>query len=107
MTRRFQQLQPEERVMLQTLRAQGQSPRCIGRTLGRNAGSLSRELRRSRQASGYGWKTAQPASTARRQAARPTPKLDPDGRLWPLVAHMLGWYRSPQQIARTHQADVA
>jgi IS30 family transposase len=101
MTRRFQQLQPEERVMLQTLRAQGQSLRCIGRTLGRSAGSLCRELHRNRQASGYGWKTAQQASTARRQAARPTPKFDPDGRLWPLVAHMLGWYWSPQQIART------
>lgn len=30
-----------------------------------------------------------------------TAKLDPEGPLWPLVTHMLGWYWSPQQIART------
>lgn len=101
MTRRFQQLQPEERVMLQTLREQGQSLRCIGRALGRSAASLSRELRRNRHDGGYAWKTAQMACAARRRAARPAAKLDPDGPLWPLVGHMLGWYWSPQQIART------
>ncbi len=37
----------------------------------------------------------------RRQAARRAVKLDPDGPLWPLVARMLGWCWSPQQIART------
>ncbi len=68
MTRRFQQLQPEERVMLQTQRAPGQSLRCIGRAMGRSAGSLSRELRRNQQAGGYAWKTAQQAYSTR---ARP------------------------------------
>lgn len=101
MKRRFKQLQSEERVMLQTLRAQGQSLRSIGRTLGRSAGSLSRELRRNSQGQDYAWKTAQQTCAARRQAARLAAKLDPNGRLWPLVAHMLGWYWSPQQIART------
>lgn len=101
MTRKFQQLQPEERVMLQALRAQGQSLRCMGLALGRSPSSLSRELQRNGQGDEYAWKAAQQACTARRLAARPAAKLDPDGALWPLVAHMLGWYWSPQQIART------
>lgn len=66
-----------------------------------SAGSLSSELRRKQQAGGYASKAAQQACTVRREAARPTVKLDPDGPLWPLVAHMLGWCWSPQQIART------
>ncbi|WP_146749402.1 helix-turn-helix domain-containing protein, partial [Paracidovorax anthurii] len=94
MTRRFQQLQPEERVMLQTLKEQGRSVRFIGRSLGRSAASLSRELRRNQHDGGYAWKTAQAACVARRRATRPAAKLDPDGPLWPLVAHMLGWYWS-------------
>jgi IS30 family transposase len=52
MTRRFQQMQPEERVTLVALRQQGQSLRQIGQVLGRSAGSLSRELKRNSTATG-------------------------------------------------------
>jgi len=47
MTRRFQQMQPEERMTLAALRQQGRSLRDIGQVLRRSAGSLSRELARN------------------------------------------------------------
>jgi transposase, IS30 family len=101
MTTRYQQLQAEDRVTLAALRQQGQSLRQIASVLGRSASTLSRELRRNSAPSGYSSGTAQRASQRRRIASRPAARLDPDGRLWPLVTHMLGWFWSPQQIART------
>jgi len=101
MTRRFRQMQAEERVTLAALRQQGKSLRQIGEVLGRSAGSLSRELERNAQAGEYSSRSAQRACERRRRDARPRPKLDPDGELWPLVLHMLGWLWSPQQIAQT------
>jgi transposase, IS30 family len=104
MTRRFRQMQPEERVTLAALRQQGLGLRAIAEVLGRNAGSLSRELRRNAGRDGAYLSTqAQLAAQARRRAARPVLKLDPAGPLWPLVSHLLGWLWSPQQIARTLQ----
>lgn len=101
MTRRFRQMQAEERVTLAALRQQGKSLRQIGEVLGRSAGSLSRELARNAQAGEYNSRSAQRVCERRRRDARPRPKLDPDGELWPLVLHMLGWLWSPQQIAQT------
>ena len=102
MTRRFRQMQPEERVTLAALRQQGLGLRAIAEVLGRNAGSLSRELRRNAGSDGiYLSKQAQLAAEARRRAAQPMLKLDPSGPLWPLVTHLLGWLWSPQQIAQT------
>ena len=101
MTRRFRQMQAEERVTLAALRQQGRSLRQIGQVLGRSAGSLSRELARNALAGEYSSRSAQQAFERRRCNARPRPKLDPEGELWPLVSHMLGWLWSPQQIAQT------
>jgi IS30 family transposase len=94
-------MQPEERVTLAALKQQGRSLRQIGQVLGRSPGSLSRELARNAQVGGYTSGGAQQACEDRRRAARPKPKLDAAGPVWPLVAHMLGWLWSPQQIART------
>lgn len=102
MTRRFRQIQAEERVTLAALRQQGMSLRAIAGVLERSPGSLSREIRRNAGSDGvYVSKPAQRAAEARKAAARPVPKLDPNGPLWPLVAHLLTWLWSPQQIART------
>ena len=101
MTERYRQLQPEERVTLAALRQQGQSLRQIAGLLGRSASSLSRELRRNASHGAYSSTGAQRASDARRQRARPAKKLAPDGPLWPVITHLLGWLWSPQQIART------
>ena len=104
MTRRFKQLQAEERVTLAALRQQGLGLRGIAAVLGRSAGSLSRELRRNADSAGvYLSKPAQQAAQSRRCLARAPSKLDPAGLLWPLVSHLLGWLWSPQQIARTLQ----
>jgi len=95
-------MQPEERVTLAALRQQGLGLRAIAEVLGRNAGSLSRELRRNAGSDGiYLSKQAQLAAEARRRAAQPMLKLDPSGPLWPLVTHLLGWLWSPHQIAQT------
>lgn len=102
MTRTFRQMQAEERVTLAALRQQGLGLRAIAEVLGRNAGSLSRELRRNAGSDGvYLSKQAQHAAEARRRGAQPMLKLDPAGPLWPLVTHLLGWLWSPQQIAQT------
>ena len=101
MTTRYRQLQPEERVTLAALLQQNQSLRQIAVVLGRSPGTLSRELKRNSQAGTYASSTAQRTSQEQRVAARPARKLDPDGRLWPVITHMLCWLWSPQQIART------
>lgn len=95
-------MQAEERVTLAALRQQGMGLRAIAEALGRNAGSVSRELRRNAGSDGvYLSKPAQHAAEARRRMAHVPSKLDPAGPLWPLVSHLLGWLWSPQQIAQT------
>ena len=100
MTRRFRQMQAEERVTLAALMQQGKTLREIAKEIGRSPSTLSRELARNAQCGEYTSRGAQQACEQRRCSARPKPKLDPDGRLWPLVSHLLGWLWSPQQIAR-------
>ena len=101
MTRRFQQMQAEERMALAAMTLQGMSLRRIASALGRSPSTLSRELARNCSGGAYVCRDAQARCDARRVNARAPSKLDPDGRLWPLVAHMLGWLWSPQQIAQT------
>lgn len=97
----YQQLQADERLALSAMRMQGQSIRCISSALGRSPSTISRELRRNGDASGYAALPAQSRCKQRRQSARPACKLHPDGPLWPLVSHMLMWHWSPRQIACT------
>jgi transposase, IS30 family len=104
MTGRFQQLTAEERVALAALKLQGLSLRQIAQQLGRHPSTMSRELRRNASDAGYVSAHAVRVHLARRRAARPPRRMDPDGPLWPVVTHMLGWYWSPQQIARTLRA---
>ena len=46
-SRKYQQLQPEERVTIASMKQQGVSVRAMARTLGRPASSVSRELARN------------------------------------------------------------
>ena len=88
----YRQLQPEEHVSL----------RDMSRRLGRAPSTVSRELsRNASKATVYSAATAQVTRTRRRQAARPTAKLSPDGVLWGAVREMLAWKWSPQEIAAT------
>lgn len=101
MTRRFQQMQAEERMALAAMKLQGMSLRSIASALQRSPSTLSRELARNCGGGGYVCRDAQARCDARRANARAPSKLDPDGPLWALVTHMLGWLWSPQQIAQT------
>ena len=94
-------MQAEERMALAAMRLQGMSLRAIGTAMKRSPATLSRELARNSRGGDYASRAAQSSCDERRAKARPAPKLDPDGPLWPLVSHMLGWLWSPQQIAQT------
>src|SRR5258708_13825396 len=76
--RTYQQLQPEERVTIASMKQLGSSVRAMARTLGRSASTVSRELARNTcSAVGYAPAPAHSLSTSRREAARPFPKLHP------------------------------
>jgi IS30 family transposase len=98
----YQQLQPEERMTISSMAQQGSSVRAMARTLGRSAGTVSRELRRNRcERVGYASQPAQAKCRGRRVGARPQAKLDGQAVLWGTVLTMLEWKWSPQQIAAT------
>ena len=76
--------------------------RAMARMLGRSASTISRELERNTLAElPYASHSAQVCSQGRRQAARPTRKLDMQGVGWSVVLTLLDWRWSPQQIAGT------
>ena len=100
--RTYQQLQPEERVTIASMKQQGSSVRAMARTLGRSASTVSRELNRNTcPAVGYASAPAQALSTNRREAARRCPKLHPQSVSWRIVLTLLEWKWSPQQISGT------
>ena len=100
--RRYEQLKPEERVLIASMKLQGASLRSIGGVLGRPASTVSRELRRNCCANGgYSSERALALHAARRAAARPPRKLDVGGVNWLVLSTMLSWKWSPQQIAAT------
>lgn len=101
MTRRFQQMQAEERVALAGMLLQGMTPRANALALKRSPSTISRELARNSSGGAYVSRGAQASCEARRVKARPAAKLDPNEPLWRLVTHRLGWLWSPLQIART------
>ena len=96
----YQQLQPEERMTIASLRQSGSGVRAMARALGRSPGTVSRELARNTCAElGYASVPAHALSQARRVDARPMAKLDPQCALWGVLMTMLDWKWSPQQIA--------
>jgi transposase, IS30 family len=98
----YRQLQPEERMTIASMRQTGSSVRAMARTLGRSAGTVSREIERNTHAQlGYASAPAQALTRSRRVAARPLPMLHPQGILWGVVLTLLEWKWSPQQIAAT------
>src|SRR5258707_1484647 len=100
--RTYQQLQPEERMTIASMKQQGSSVRAMARTLGRSASTVSRELTRNTcSVVGYASAPAQSLSTSRREAARPCPKLHPQSMSWRVVLTLLEWKWSPQQISGT------
>ena len=97
----YQQLQPEERLVIASLRLQDVSIRAMARILGRSAATVSRELSRNSSAVGYSSQPAQALSVARRTAGRRPNKLCLQSVCWRIVLTLLEWKWSPQQISGT------
>jgi transposase, IS30 family len=101
MEKRYQQLQPEERLTIASQHQQGSSIRAMARMLGRSPATVSRELARNCGPDYYASVPAQALSVARRIAARHPAKLDPQDVTWRIVLTLLDWKWSPQQISGT------
>ena len=97
----YQQLQPEERLVIASLRLQDVSIRAMARILGRSAATVSRELSRNSSAVGYSSQPAQALSVARRNAGQRPNKLCLQSVCWRIVLTLLEWKWSPQQISGT------
>ena len=96
----YSELSVEERATIQIGHAQGLSLRRIASLIDRSPSTISREVRRNRDACGhYSARTAQRRMQARRQACRPTRKLVPGTERFDLIVHMLRDRLSPEQIA--------
>nr|WP_245901621.1 helix-turn-helix domain-containing protein [Simplicispira suum] len=78
-----QQLQPEDRVTIASLKQQNHSVRAIARQLRRSPATISRELQRNACPSGYGSAAAQRLCLQRKRIAHPEIKLHPDSILFP------------------------
>lgn len=97
----YRHLQPEDRMTLASLQQQNYSIRAMARVLHRSPSTISRELSRNPDASGYASSQAQKRSQHRRQSARPQRRLHADSSLFGLVQHFLLARWSPEQIALT------
>ena len=106
--RRYQQLQPEDRVTMASLLQQNHSVRDIAAVLNRSPSTISRERHRNvakavgvAHASPYASATAQHRCQQRRRTGRPLAKLHPDRPMFEVVRRLLGKRWSPEQIALT------
>lgn len=105
----FHHLSHTERAVVFAEDLRGSSQREIARLLGRSASTISRELRRGREARGaagrYSPERGFRAYEGGRLRCRPRRKLVAGGALWRFVWHHLVKFRwSPEQIAVTLRA---
>ena len=99
---KYRQLQPIERMRIEIWKSENVSAQEMGRRLGRSTSTITREVKRNTcQANDYQAHGAQWRHSCRRTAAKPKPKLHPDGVLWGGVCELLRWKWSPQEIAAT------
>lgn len=99
--KRYCQLQPEERITLASMVHQKCSAGEIAKRLKRSTSTITRELKRNAQGSGYCSQAAIRCSQQRRIAGRAPKKLHEDGVLFGVVHHFLSIRWSPEQIALT------
>ena len=96
----YQQLQPEDRITIATMRQRGFSVRAIARTLERAPSIIAREVAlNTSDGQSYGSHCAQLRAVACRRNARCNGKLHEQGVCRGVVHTMLGWKWSPQQIS--------
>jgi IS30 family transposase len=100
--RKYEQLRPEDRVAIASLRLQGKGVRETAQAIGRSPSTVSRELRRNGAVeAGYSSQQAMVLHAMRRRAARRPRKLCPSSVNWSVVTTLLHWRWSPEQIAAT------
>jgi IS30 family transposase len=99
---RYDQLRPEDRMTIASMRQRNCGVRAIARLLGRAPSTISRKLGRNTATTPRTVRTTPPqACGARRRQGRPAAKLSADSLSWSLVMTLLNWKWSPQQIAAT------
>ena len=103
--RRYQQLQPEDRVTMASLLQQNRSLRDVAAVLNRSPSTISRERHRNvakavgiAPVSPYASATAQHKRQQRRRAGRPLAKLHPDRPMFEVTRHLLGQRWSPLAV---------
>lgn len=92
----YGQLTQDERYQIATLHGFGLPARWIARRIGRDAATISRELRRNRSTLGYRAKTAHQMARARRESASRRSRF-PES-VWAQVEERLRRDGSPEQI---------
>ena len=98
----------DERENILKMRAEHKSMRQIGEHLGRDAGTISRELRRNISSTGeYKPHLAQRYSEKRREQSKQPYRLEEDAWLCGYVRNRLKQYWSPEQISSTLKKKYA
>ena len=98
-SKRYQQLQPEERMTLASLVQQQYTACEIAKVLKRSTSTVTRELKRNAQGASYSSQAAITCSRLRRIQGRAPKRLHQDGILFGVVHHFLCNRWSPEQIA--------
>jgi len=106
--RSYTQLRPEDRVVIAGMTQLGASVRAMARALKRSPSTLSRELARNRSPAdaAYASQAAHARHTARRVAARPPRKLDPEAVSWGVVRTLLVFRKMPDRRRRVVRRPV-
>lgn len=99
--KRYHHLQPEERMTLASLVQQQYTACEIAKVLKRSTSTVTREIKRNAQSTGYSSQAAITCSRLRRIQARAPRKLHSDGVLFGVVHYFLCIRWSPEQIALT------
>ncbi|MDE9482739.1 IS30 family transposase [Xenorhabdus bovienii] len=92
----YKQLTEIERYQIFSLKEAGFSQREISKSLNRNPSTISRELRRNREAKKYAPEQAQLKAVARRQCATKAVKVKPEIKMW--IKQLIWQDLSPEQI---------
>ena len=106
-SKRYQQLQPEERMTIASLLQQQFTITQIAQRLKRSSSTISRELKRNTQDGCYASQVATTCARQRCRHGRPARKLHSEGILFGVVHHTLMLRWSPEQISLTLAFTIA
>ena len=95
----------EERYHIHSLAVQGLGPRAIATEIGRDKGTVSRELRRNRGRRGYRAKQAQKMATTRKLRSRNGPRVSRD--VWMTAREHIVNRCSPEQASKRMKRDAS